>query len=100
MLFVSKRLKHVVVDVQASFLISRSENYAAAGHRNIYALENVIVFVDGAKIKISRPSGANIYQRLAYNVYKRIHAINFQPSNTPCGIAMHLADPMEGLRQN
>lgn len=76
MLFVSIMLMHVMGDVQASFLNSRYENYAAAGHRDIHAFEDVVSFVDDTKIKMSRLCGTNTTQRLAYKGHKRAHAIN------------------------
>lgn len=52
-------------------------------------------FIDCTIRRICRPS---IFQRLAYNGYKKYHAIKFQAVALPNGLFGHLYGPVEGRR--
>ena len=95
MVFVSERVGLVMDYVCASFWSERYAGYANAIYSKSHALDNVVAFIEGINLKIARPSGDQILQRVAYKGHKRSHAIKFQALTTPCGLCMHLAGSME-----
>lgn len=98
--FVAQRVDLVMGDIRSEFWSSRYAMYADAVRSKSGALDNVVGFIDGTNLKIARPGGDPILQRVAYNGHKRTHAIKFQSVTTPCGLAMHVAGPMEGRRHD
>ena len=100
MVFVSERVGLVMDIVCAPFWSGLYSGYANAVYCKSNALENVVAFIHGTNLKIARPSGDHILQRVAYNGHKRSRAIKFQAPTTPCGMCMHLAGPMEKRRHD
>ena len=98
--FVSHRASLLMDDVQKPFWNTRYNMYAEAVSLKSNALSNVVASLDGTNQAISRPSGREIDQRVAYNGHKRKHCLKYQDLTTACGLAMHLADPTEGRRHD
>ena len=63
------------------------------------ALPNCVGFIDGTVIGIARPKGQR-RRRVVYNGHKRKHALKYQAVNTPDGLMLHAAGPMEGRRHD
>ena len=63
-------------------------------------MENCVGFIDGSKLRMSRPGGQNLIQRAAYSGHKRFHCLNFQTITVPDGIVLHLFGPLEGRRHD
>ena len=72
------------------------EEYAYIIQEKGAPLENC--FIDCTVIKICRPKP--IYQRIVYNVHKRIHSIKFQSLALPNGLVGNLSEPYEGRRHD
>eukprot|EP00171_Calliarthron_tuberculosum_P020630 IDg20630t1 len=70
--------------------------YAEAVEAKGAALDNCVGFIDGTKIKMCRPGGANSNQRAVYSGHKRFHALSYQTVTVPDGLIMHLYGPVEG----
>lgn len=102
MVFMSKQLRRDKKEMQAIFWNSRYESEAAAEHRKIHALRNVVTFSDSANLMIARPSSDNINQRVAYNGYEYNfeHAITFQALNKSRSIEVHITCLTEGCRRD
>ena len=99
MVFVFERVGLVMDNFCSPFWSERYSGYANAVYCKSNALDNVVAFI-GTNLKIARPSGDHILERVAYNGHKCSHAIKFQALTTPCGMCMHLAGPMEGRRHD
>ena len=50
------------------------------------------------KIKVSRPGGRNLIQRLVYSGHERIHILTYQTVTTPDGLIFHIYSPLEWQR--
>ena len=77
----------------------RTAMYAEAIHNKGIALPNCIGFIDGTFIGIARPKGHK-RQRVVYNGHKCKHALKYQAVNTPDGLILHAAGPIEGRRHD
>ncbi|KAF0738210.1 hypothetical protein Ae201684P_004663 [Aphanomyces euteiches] len=95
--------QHIVQD--------RLATYAEAIRKKGAALDNVLGFIDGSKIrtcritqKASRPQSARPdkpnMQRLIYSGHKRMHCLNYQGVTTPDGLCAHFWGPIEGARHD
>lgn len=98
--FVAIRAPLVMEPVHQPFWASRCEAWSTGVHTKTDALDNCIGFFDGTVIKVSRPGVESIQQQVCYNGHKRTHALKFQVVSSPCGLALHLAGPMEGRRHD
>lgn len=98
--FVAVRAPLIMHEMHAPFWASRFQTYSASVHAKTEALENCVGFIDGTVIKVARPGGDSIQQQVCYNGHKRTHALKFQVVSSPCGLAIHLAGPMEGRRHD
>ena len=98
--FLAERSKLILGEPVGSFWAPRFEECGEAVEKKSNAFENVVAFIDGTNLAVSRPSGENIDQRVLYNGHKRKHCIKFQALTTPCGMAMHVAGPIEGRRHD
>jgi hypothetical protein len=87
------------LDFDANGLLApaRLQEYASAIHAKGAPLDSVWGFLDCTIRGICRPSR---WQRVAYNGYKKIHAIKFQAVKLPNGLIGHLYGPMEGRRND
>eukprot|EP00171_Calliarthron_tuberculosum_P021420 IDg21420t1 len=59
------------------------------------SLDRCVGFIDGTKIKIARPSGANSMQRSLYSGHKRVHGLTYQTVTAPYRLIFHLFRPVE-----
>ena len=98
--FLAERSELILGDPVGSFCAPRFDEYGEAVEKKSNALDNVVAFIDGTNLAVSRRSGENIDQRVLYNGQKRKHCIKFQALTTPCGMAMHVAGPIEGRRHD
>lgn len=73
------------------------KQFSLANVRKGSVATDIIGFIDGTVIPISRP-GEN--QQYYYNGYKRLHAIKFQSVVTPDGIISHMTGPWNGIRHD
>ena len=98
--FLAERSELILVEPVGSFWAPRFEEYGEGVEKKSNALDNVVAFIDGTNLAVSRPSGENFDQRVLYNGHKRKHCIKFQALTTPYGMAMHVAGPIEGHRHD
>jgi hypothetical protein len=61
-------------------------------------LPNVVGFIDGTAIEITRPRGLG--QRATYSGHKRRNCLKFQAISAPDGLILHLFGPVEGRRHD
>jgi DDE superfamily endonuclease len=61
-------------------------------------LPNVVGFIDGTAIDITRPRGFG--QRATYSGHKRRNCLKFQAISAPDGMILHLFGPDEGRRHD
>lgn len=92
--------KHLITDsIGSDFMRQRAEMYAGKVFEKCGALTNVVGFIDGTVIGITRPKGS-AFQRVIYNGHKRKHALKYQAINAPDGLMLHVAGPIEGRRHD
>ena len=58
-------------------------------------LNTCVGFIDGTKIRISRPD-LHLHQRAVYSGHKRVHCLPYQTAKPPDGFLLHLYGPVEG----
>ncbi|KAF7336366.1 DDE Tnp4 domain-containing protein [Mycena venus] len=97
-MFLDERWGHLL-DFDTNGLLSpaRMQEYADAIHAKGAPLDSVWGLLDCTIRGICRPSR---WQQIAYNGYKKIHAIKFQAIKLPNGLIGHLFGPMEGRRND
>eukprot|EP00171_Calliarthron_tuberculosum_P004173 IDg4173t1 len=78
-------------------LRARAPKYASAIVASGGTLDRCVGFIDGTKIKITRPSGTAMIQRAVYSGHKRMHCLTYQSISTPDGLIFHLFGPVEVL---
>lgn len=76
--------------INATFGGPRLGGYASTVKEKSKQLENVVGFIDGTVIGVSRPQRDETPQSVVYNGHKRKHPIKYQAITTPWGLAMHL----------
>lgn len=86
----------LVTRFRGNLLKSRSALYANAIVESGGTLTHCVGFIDGTKIKISRPGGPTTNQRSVYSGHKRMHCLSFQTISTPDGLIFHVFGPIEG----
>ena len=87
------RLKRHLDRFRSGFVESRAAPYAAKIKEEGSSLDQYVGFIDGAAIRISRPTRG---RQSCYSGYKRCHALNFQSIVDPAGLFLHFWDPFEG----
>jgi len=98
--FLPERYGLLMGSLDGAFWRDRFALYADAVKDKSEALGNVVGFIDGTVIAVTRPGGDNINQRVVYNGHKRKYALKYQAVTTSCGLAMHLTVPIEGRRHD
>lgn len=98
--FVQRHDQLITAPMNHSFMSSRVPVYAQAIHSKIGCLRNCIGYIDGTVIRIARPGGPDMLQRVVYNGHKRVHALKFQAVTTPDGLCLHLFGPEVGRRHD
>lgn len=76
------------------------EIYADVLKENGYFLEKYVGFIDGTKIRITRPGGHGWLKRAAYSGYKRMNCLVYQSMSTPDRPIVSLGGPVEGRRHD
>ena len=76
--FLAERSELILGQPVGSFWEPRFEEYGEAVEKKSNALENVVAFIDGTNLAVSRPSGENVDQRVLCNGHKRKQCIKFQ----------------------
>jgi len=90
----------LVTKFRGSLLRQRASLYAAAIHNSGGPLDNCVGFIDGTKLRISRPGGPAVIQQSVYSGHKRLHCLTFQTITTPDGLIFHIHGPVEGRRSD
>ena len=97
--FLEARQHLVLSDINSTFFSERADLYACAIKNKCEALDNCTGLIDGIFIAIARPSRGEV-QNVAYNGYKRKHALKYQAITSPDGLVLHAAGPIEGRRRD
>eukprot|EP00171_Calliarthron_tuberculosum_P019568 IDg19568t1 len=87
---------HLVTSFRKDLFEGRAHLYAEAVRDNGGGLENCVGFIDGTKIQMCRPGGADANQRANYSGHKRFHGLTYQTVTVPDGLIIHLYGPVEG----
>jgi len=95
-----KRHGALVTTLRKDLLQSRASLYAEAIHQAGGPLDCCVGFIDGTKLRITRPKGFHLLQRSVYSGHKRQHCYNFQTISTPDGLVFYIYGPMEGRRSD
>ncbi|KAF7326333.1 DDE Tnp4 domain-containing protein [Mycena kentingensis (nom. inval.)] len=96
--YLDERWAHLLdFDTDGVLAPQRMQEYADAVHGAGAPLDSVWAFLDCTIRHICRPF---LHQRVAYNGYKKIHALKYQALNLPNGLIGHLYGPMEGRRND
>lgn len=66
-------------DVHAPFCCNRYSDYADSLQKKSHCLDNVVGFIDGKNISISRQSGAELDHRVVYNGHRGKQSSSFKP---------------------
>lgn len=93
-----KRAGLLESNILSFFIAERAEQFAAAIGDKSRCMANFVAIFDGTLIEIARSRESDILLRVAYNEYKRNHALNYQAVITPDGICIHLHGPEVGRR--
>lgn len=81
---------------RTQFIRERAEIYADDRKDNGELLD----FIDGNKIQMTRSSGSNYFQRSCYSGHKRFHCLIYQTITTPDGIIYNFYGSHEGIRND
>lgn len=85
--------------IYSAFMRAHASRYARVVEENSNCLDNVVGFIDGTVIGVSRPK-INEQQRVLYNGHKRKHALKFQAVTSPDGLLLHACGPKVGVRHD
>ncbi|KAF7356210.1 DDE Tnp4 domain-containing protein [Mycena venus] len=97
-IYLSERWGHLL-DFDTNGILSpvRMQEYARAIYNAGAPLDSIYAFIDCTIRHICRPM---LWQQVAYNGHKKIHANKFQALVLPNGLFGHLFGPMEGRRND
>lgn len=79
-----------------SFIVRGTELYCTSISARSPTLQRCIGFIDFTVIRVTRPGGHNLKERLIYNEHNRAHVLKFQALRAPSGIILHGFGPAEG----
>eukprot|EP00171_Calliarthron_tuberculosum_P008826 IDg8826t1 len=88
--------KHLISTYRKDIIDGRAALYAQAVADRGGALINCIGFIDGTKIAMCRPGGADVDERVNYSGHKRKHCLSYQTVTVPDGLILHIHGPTEG----
>eukprot|EP00171_Calliarthron_tuberculosum_P001921 IDg1921t1 len=91
-----KEKGHLLTSFRKDVLQERAALYAEAVADRGGGLSNCVGFIDGTKIDMCRPGGADVNQRVNYSGHKRKHCLGYQTITVPDGLILHMHGPTEG----